>query len=657
MCGIIAALAYGGNLEGAVTEAHRQAAMRFFNTELLQHTMARGKDATGVSTLFSNGYFMGLKMGVSSVEFITRYGSKETDYEGYLNIWSEKGKESPATITIGHCRKPSTGTVATTDDNNNNHPIKVGNIIGVHNGTLTNHETIFKNLKCARDGKVDSEAIFRILHYLTENGKSPFTKDIIKETCARLSGTYAVMAYNALNPYQLAAFRDGRPMELAIIKPLKLVLIASEQEFLKSAVLDYNKQAVLYQGRNGMPALRKADVIIDKLADDSMFLFDLTRDINADTKVEDLFVTEKVSRTDKTWKDTTITTGANTYLYGGHGHRNPHQPTTYAGSTSKTCTSGSQGSTPDNKRIGMAWSYESAEYVPVYRLNDAVKAGNVVINCTNNVTVPLSAEIVDGKSEENKQFSILDKSHYPLDDMQSNRTDIKEHTFTSDVKDDTVVKKTVVDMDSYKCKDRKVFEEDTNSGPFESNDSLAETMGMETATLNNLPPFSMVNLMTKLFFQRGLIKDNWLFSNNIELSEKIDIDLHTMQVIPLYTVANKFVDNLKEEGRMVGTDKVPNEAKSIEEEVNYPKTVLAKYRKKVDNSSGIIRTMKGLLYTLTALCPSNISEDQLKSAVESTEKSGFQLKKEDIGKIVKMGDLRKNDTLSKVINIMEKEKR
>lgn len=35
-------------------------------------------------------------------------------------------------------------------DNVNNHPIKVNEIIGVHNGTLENHNKIFTNLGCKR---------------------------------------------------------------------------------------------------------------------------------------------------------------------------------------------------------------------------------------------------------------------------------------------------------------------------------------------------------------------------------------------------------------------------------------------------------------------------------------------------------------------------
>ena len=156
MCGLVGALAYG-EFEDKKMEKVRQESMIFLVTELLQLTQKRGEDATGITTMFADGDYTGLKMGISAIEFVSRFGEEHTDYEGFLNIW--RRKKAPAKMVIGHCRKPSTTIKgAGTENNHNNHPIRVGDTLGVHNGTLTNHEQIFEKLGCGRDGKVDSES-------------------------------------------------------------------------------------------------------------------------------------------------------------------------------------------------------------------------------------------------------------------------------------------------------------------------------------------------------------------------------------------------------------------------------------------------------------------------------------------------------------------
>src|SRR3546814_127002 len=51
-------------------------------------------------------------------------------------------------------------------DNYNNHPIRSGGYVGVHNGTVWNDDYLFSLVDTApRRGKVDSEAIFALLAY------------------------------------------------------------------------------------------------------------------------------------------------------------------------------------------------------------------------------------------------------------------------------------------------------------------------------------------------------------------------------------------------------------------------------------------------------------------------------------------------------------
>jgi len=295
MCGIFGIMSYGVENEYKQTQ---ETAIRIIGTEILQLLEDRGGDATGVAALFEDCNYMGLKMGVAATEFLSRFGSTKEDYEGWLDIM--KKKESPTKMFIGHCRKSSVGNSI---DNVNNHPIYIENkIIGVHNGTLTNHDAIFHNLECKRDGIVDSEAIFRLLYHFLNDGKDPFTKEAIQETCKRIHGTYSVIALNAINPNQIAVFRDGRPLAFALIKKLNILLIASEEKYIKHAVFRYNKLSSLYKLGNDFAKLTKKDISFNTLLDDNLVIFDNRVEITKDIKINDLIHAVKILRNDKVWK-------------------------------------------------------------------------------------------------------------------------------------------------------------------------------------------------------------------------------------------------------------------------------------------------------------------------------------------------------------------
>jgi hypothetical protein len=282
MCGIVGAAIFGPKLVDKSEELARQRSMTYLVTRLLQETKVRGEDATGIATLFRSGLYTGLKMGVDSEVFTTRYGTGEEDYEGYLRRWILN--TSPAAMCIGHCRKSSVGG---NWDNKNNHPIRVRDTIGVHNGTLKNHNQIFQQLKAKRDGTVDSEAIIRLLNHYSQNGSEPFTTKMVDEVARRLEGTFAVLAFNGNNPFQLVTFRDGRPIEYALIRPLGMLLIASELKFLKRVLMEYNNMGRLYAYK-GFKPITASDVEFDALRHNGQAIFDLTREITEHTKIAEL---------------------------------------------------------------------------------------------------------------------------------------------------------------------------------------------------------------------------------------------------------------------------------------------------------------------------------------------------------------------------------
>jgi len=381
MCGIVGALSFGKTDDKL--EKLRREVTAFLVTELLLLTAERGKDATGITTLFDNGDYMGLKMGIASPEFVSRWGGTSKDYEGFLKVFRKNPRECK--VVLGHCRKSSIGNYW---DNNNNHPIKVGDIVGIHNGTLTNHKKIIEKLACKRDGDVDSEAIFRLAHHLSNSGKEPFTIDMLYETAVRLDGSYSVLMFNGNNPYQVGALRNSRPMETVLIKPLKMMFIASEKKFLETAMWRMNKQVKLYGGEN-LIHLQSDDVDFQMMYDDHVAVFDLTKEIEKDTKATDLFEDKRIVTTDKKWQTPATTTtyyNRNTGWQGNQVNKTTHKPATEVNADTKDDDDATKGAKAKadkkdkkDKKVGMVWNRDLKEYEVEENTAETDKLGNVEI--------------------------------------------------------------------------------------------------------------------------------------------------------------------------------------------------------------------------------------------------------------------------------------
>ena len=532
MCGILGILAFGELIEKK-QEKFRQEAMIFLSSELLQLTQSRGKDATGIATLFSNCDYMGLKMGIPSTDFVSRFGGTEKDFDGYLNIWRKKSV--PAKMVLGHCRKSSVGNP---ENNNNNHPIKVDDIIGVHNGTLTNHDRIFELLKCERDGTVDSEAIFRLLHHFTNNGKEPFSPKVIQEVCKRLHGAYSCLAMTGNNPYQMVGFRDARPMEVLLIKPLKLLLIASDKDFLKHVIFRYNKMVTLYQiGITGTPALRKTDIELLSLPDDTLYIFDIRKEIGSETKIKDLFISEKIPRINKIWDNTynKSVTYPNRYKNEVGGYLNQPKITKSHADISKE---GKE--IVEKSRLGMAWNKDTSAYQDIVGLDKSKSHPSVEIDLKNGEIIDAETKkvLIEGEKKDdiaqvnttNTGFD-LGRIYNNVDSLIIAQATIKEvsvpvETITKDLV--VTSSKTEVVLETYpevlkKAGIALVEEENFNN----TKEVLLALEIEKKEDLVSLPIFSLANRIKRFFYKKGwfngyiaCIHDTENSSTNAQIANK-----------------------------------------------------------------------------------------------------------------------------------------
>lgn len=112
-----------------------------------------------------------------------------------------------------HTRQPTTGSVIAA----NSHPFKIGDVIGMHNGVVRNHDALQK--KYERTCNVDSEHIF---HHINEN--KPLSE----------ISAYGAVVYWKEGVLHLGRFNGG---ELSLAKSKTCYIFSSTKETLDVALL------------------------------------------------------------------------------------------------------------------------------------------------------------------------------------------------------------------------------------------------------------------------------------------------------------------------------------------------------------------------------------------------------------------------------------
>ncbi len=237
MCGI-----YGFALNENVTI--RGLVLRALLKNLTINAQSRGRDATGYAFTSALGVHI-FKNNVCADKFIKSKNYRKT-VQKYLT-----STEVPYSV-IGHTRHQTQGSHMNPD---NNHPIKTGSIVGVHNGMISNDDEKFTWLskvthgEIARIAQVDSEIIFSLINYLSKSFK--FTANIndkvmgkidnptskaISETSGHLTGSFACASIDAENPKILWVFRGYGTATILEYKKEGLIIFASTKNIITESV-------------------------------------------------------------------------------------------------------------------------------------------------------------------------------------------------------------------------------------------------------------------------------------------------------------------------------------------------------------------------------------------------------------------------------------
>lgn len=256
MCGVVGAFLLKAPFK--VDPGVRRALSYWIHNEVLYHTVERGKDSTGFAVSFDppagsdeKPFWFCVKQPVKTEEFFLNNGEgyKYKGQQPHENIdaLSRAILKVPGEMRflLGHTRKKTLGTHL---NPHNNHPIVVGNIVGIHNGGVRNHDTIFEHYKekWTRVGEVDSEAIIQLL---AENANDrALDWEDINFVNERILGARAVMAFNSIAPENVVFFRNSeRPLDITYIPELGLLILNSERKFLNAALDSYNRIRLISQ--------------------------------------------------------------------------------------------------------------------------------------------------------------------------------------------------------------------------------------------------------------------------------------------------------------------------------------------------------------------------------------------------------------------------
>ncbi len=186
----------------------------------------RGKDATGILIVQNNGSWFLEKAPLPASEF--------TKTSAYTKLLSRADRDT--VLLLGHTRNPTKGSPT---DNNNNHPIIVGDTIGVHNGTLSNDDEIFlQHLKAGKDsriGAVDSEAIFALIDELGRNNSMERYCDKLSQMSQLLHGSYTTIYTRPEDPFRLYLLKYNNPMSVHYSPEHQGLFFSSRYIFLRKA--------------------------------------------------------------------------------------------------------------------------------------------------------------------------------------------------------------------------------------------------------------------------------------------------------------------------------------------------------------------------------------------------------------------------------------
>ncbi|MBK5967354.1 glucosamine--fructose-6-phosphate aminotransferase [Thiorhodovibrio litoralis] len=212
----------GIQLGRRLTCAEHQRVKELFTGVLLANE-ERGREATGVAAFWPDGSHNILKLPVCASEFVA-----SQEFADFMNSWDL----STCTL-LGHTRKPTKGSVWNPD---NNQPIRVGQTVGIHNGTIHNDNFLFDTQNLERKAEVDSEIIFSMLNTIEDISRMDSeTISAIQRVSRELTGYFTTLSVQLEKPHQVLVMKYNNPVSFHYSRSLQAYFFSSRYVFLRKA--------------------------------------------------------------------------------------------------------------------------------------------------------------------------------------------------------------------------------------------------------------------------------------------------------------------------------------------------------------------------------------------------------------------------------------
>lgn len=183
-------------------------------TETLLRSQARGPHATGFAVIRRDGSYLLLKRPVPATAFVRM--------EEYEDIMAELDGE--VSIIMGHTRYRTIGSELKA---HNNHPIRVGRIIGTHNGTIYNASELAKAYNLSRYADVDSEVLFR----MANKYRHP---RVFNSKLKLLKGQMTAVMVNLNTPNRIRIYKGNKPLSMRMVDDMEAVFYISDPQYFES---------------------------------------------------------------------------------------------------------------------------------------------------------------------------------------------------------------------------------------------------------------------------------------------------------------------------------------------------------------------------------------------------------------------------------------
>lgn len=133
---------------------------------------------------------------------------------------------------MGHARKPTKGE---TCHSVNNHPILTKHIIGIHNGEISNDDTLFGSFSMPRRGGVDSEAVFALLEGIPPGFKGQAYRKAITDRVRLVQGKLTTASVDVRRPGELLVLKRDMPLSMHYEESFRVLFFSSKYIFLRKA--------------------------------------------------------------------------------------------------------------------------------------------------------------------------------------------------------------------------------------------------------------------------------------------------------------------------------------------------------------------------------------------------------------------------------------